>query len=193
LVNAVQRRLKYEKSVTQARTHAGEALSLGRGVCQDFAHVFIGACRRLGLPARYVSGYINHPGELATHAWCQVWAGDPVGWVEVDPTHGGFVNDDYVTTAVGRDYHDVPPNRGLWKGRAEETINVAVKVEPVDRVPLEWNDWNAPTFRSSGQGGQNQFQRSGSGGTRLQRQSRSAYPNQRQPRGPLRHQQGEQQ
>ena len=121
--------------MTTARTPVSEALALGRGVCQDFAHLFLGACRGLGLPARYVSGYVNHPGEIATHAWCQVWAGDRVGWVDVDPTRGEFVADDYVVTAVGRDYSDVPPNRGLWKGRAEETITVSVKVEPVDRVP----------------------------------------------------------
>ena len=188
LVQAVRDQLVYEKGSTKARTHAGEALALGRGVCQDFAHVYIAACRGLGLPARYVSGYHNSPGELATHAWCQVWAGEPVGWVDVDPTHGGFVGDDYVTTAVGRDYHDVPPNRGLWKGRAEETIGVTVKVEPVDRVPVEWNEWNAPAFRHSGQS-----QHSRSGSVRVQRQYRSAYPNQRQPRGSLHQQQGEQQ
>ncbi|MCA1685881.1 MAG: transglutaminase family protein, partial [Planctomycetia bacterium] len=127
LMAAVARRMKYEKGVTRTRTTVGEALGLGRGVCQDLAHLTIGACRALGLPARYVSGYINHPGEVATHAWCQVWAGEAAGWVDIDPTQGQFVNDDYVTTAVGRDYHDVPPNRGLWKGRAEESINVSVK------------------------------------------------------------------
>ena len=68
----------------------------------------------------------------------------PRGWVDVDPTRGEFVGDDHVVTAVGRDYSDVPPNRGVWKGRAEETIAVTVKVEPVDRVPLEWNEWATP-------------------------------------------------
>ena len=75
LMAAVSDRLKYEKGVTRARTNVGEALALGRGVCQDFAHLFVGICRGLGLPSRYVSGYVNHPGEIATHAWCQVWAG----------------------------------------------------------------------------------------------------------------------
>ena len=137
LMAAVAARLNYEKDVTTARTPLGEALDLGRGVCQDFAHLFIGACRGIGLPARYVSGYVNHPGEIATHAWCQVWAGDAVGWVDVDPTHGSSSPTTTSSTAVGRDYSDVPPNRGLWKGRAEETIAVTVKVEPVDRVPLD--------------------------------------------------------
>ena len=64
---------------------------------------------------------------IATHAWCQVWAGTGVGWVDVDPTHGYFPEDDHVVTAVGRDYSDVPPNRGLWKGDATETMSVIVK------------------------------------------------------------------
>ena len=59
------------------------------------------------------------------------------GWVDVDPTHGTFPGDDHVMIAVGRDYSDVPPNRGVWKGRADETISVSVKVDPIDRVPTE--------------------------------------------------------
>jgi transglutaminase-like putative cysteine protease len=200
LMGAVAGRLRYEKSVTRARSPVGEALRLGRGVCQDFAHLFIGACRGLGLPARYVSGYLNHPGEAATHAWCQVWAGDGVGWVDVDPTHGEFVGDDHVTTAVGRDYHDVPPNRGLWKGRAEESIAVSVKVEPVERVPVEWNDWGAPAFRP-GAGGMYQYQSQSQYPYQYQRQGsgarggrpRAAYPNQPGLRAGLINQQSEQQ
>jgi transglutaminase-like putative cysteine protease len=193
LMGAVADRLKYEKSVTRARTPVDEALRLGRGVCQDLAHLFLGACRCLGLPARYVSGYLNHPGEAATHAWCQVWAGEAVGWLDVDPTHREFVGDDHITTAVGRDYHDVPPNRGLWKGRAEESIAVSVKVEPLDRVPLAWNDWTAPAFRPGGSGQyQYQSQRQGPGG-RYPNRVRAPYPNQPGPRAGLANQQSEQQ
>jgi transglutaminase-like putative cysteine protease len=140
IVGAVRERLAYEKKVTTARTPVGEVLSLGRGVCQDFTHLFLGACRTLGLPARYVSGYVDGTGELATHAWCQVWA-DRVGWVDVDPTRGIFPDDHYVVTALGRDYSDVPPNRGVWKGLADETITVVVKIEPIDRVPPNWSEW----------------------------------------------------
>src|SRR5207253_7059254 len=100
LTATVRGRLVYEKKVTTARTPVGEALRLGRGVCQDFAHLFLGACRGIGLPARYVSGYIHQPGEVATHAWCQVWAGRS-GWVEVDPTQGSFPGDDHVKIAIG--------------------------------------------------------------------------------------------
>ena len=190
LMEAVNGRLKYEKSVTKARTHVGEALSLGSGVCQDYSHLFIGACRGLGIPARYVSGYWNHPGEIATHAWAQVWGGEMVGWIDVDPTHNTIVSDDHVTTAVGRDYTDVPPNRGLWKGRSEEVIAVTVKVEPVDRVPLEWNDWNAPVFR---QGERSSAAGGNRANGRIDRRSRAAYPNQPNPRSVLMQQQGEQQ
>jgi transglutaminase-like putative cysteine protease len=139
LFHATRSRLVYEKKVTTARTPVGESLRLGRGVCQDFAHLFIGACRGINLPARYVSGYIHEPGEIATHAWCQVWAGRN-GWVDVDPTRGQIVDDDYVRIAIGRDYQDVPPNRGVWRGNADETIGVVVKVEPIQRVPTDWGE-----------------------------------------------------
>lgn len=141
LMAATRSRLIYEKKVTTARTPVGEALALDRGVCQDFAHLFLGACRGFGLPARYVSGYIHEPGEIATHAWCQVWAGRN-GWVDVDPTRGEVVGDDYVRLALGRDYLDVPPNRGIYRGQADETITVAVKVEPISRMPSDWGEWS---------------------------------------------------
>jgi transglutaminase-like putative cysteine protease len=161
LMKSVRGRLKYEKKVTTARTSLGEALALGRGVCQDFTHLFLGACRGLGLPARYVSGYVHQPGEIATHAWCQVWAGSSGGWVDVDPTLNRVVEDQHVVTAVGRDFSDVPPNRGVWRGNAEESIAVSVKVEALDRVPGDWAEldgrvaWVGPqsTPSPSGRGG----------------------------------------
>ena len=161
LTEAVRSRLVYEKKVTTARTPVGEALRLGRGVCQDFAHLFLGACRGIGLPARYVSGYISQRGEVATHAWCQVWAGRG-GWVDVDPTHGTLPGDDHVKIATGRDYRDVPPNRGVWKGRARESISVSVKVDRIDRVPAEWTEWSetdAPWSPTSWLQSQRQSQR----------------------------------
>ncbi len=190
-MDALAGRLKYEKRVTTTRTPVSEALALGRGVCQDFAHLFVGICRGLGLPTRYVSGYVNHPGEIATHAWCQVWAGSGVGWIDVDPTRGEFPGDDYVVIAVGRDYSDIPPNRGVWIGKAQETIAVSVKVEPVDRVPQEWNEWAPqPSRREPGPA---QLQRQRSSSSQSQWQGHAAYPNQKG-RGPAqRQQQGEQQ
>jgi transglutaminase-like putative cysteine protease len=106
-------------------------------VCQDFAHLYLAVARMHGLPARYVSGYIHQPGELATHAWVQVWAGPGCGWINLDPTHGKWVGQDHVVTAVGRDFSDVPPNRGVWKGDANEFMSVTVNVQPVDRVPSD--------------------------------------------------------
>lgn len=144
VIAAVQARLKYEKRVTTANTSIDEVLKLGRGVCQDFAHLFLAICRGLGLPARYVSGYVDGPGEMETHAWCQVWGGEEMGWIDVDPTRGLIVGDHHVVTAVGRDYSDVPPNRGVWKGLADETISVSVQVEPIDRMPPDWGDWAVP-------------------------------------------------
>lgn len=142
LSERVRATLIYEKKVTTARTPVAEALRLGCGVCQDFAHLYLAACRGVGLPARYVSGYVHEEGEIATHAWCQVWSGQG-GWVDIDPTRGVFIDDDYIKIAVGRDYSDVPPNRGVWKGRADETIAVSVNIEPIDRVPNDWSDWSS--------------------------------------------------
>jgi transglutaminase-like putative cysteine protease len=181
LIEAVGKRLKYEKKVTTARTPLSEALGLGRGVCQDIAHLLLGACRAFNWPARYVSGYVNQPGEIATHAWCQVWGGSGVGWVDIDPTYGKFVEDDHVVTAVGRDFFDVPPNRGVWKGQAEETIHVAVKVEPVDRVPVEWAQISMPVPWA------------GSNAYPFQRVSRSNNLNHQARPGVLRQQQSQQQ
>lgn len=139
LVASVRSRLVYEKTVTTARTPVGEALRLGRGVCQDFAHLLLAACRGVGLPARYISGYVHQPGEIETHAWCQVWDGQG-GWVDVDPTHDRLPGEDYIT--IGRDYSGVPPNRGVWKGRGQESIAVSVKVEEIERVPADCGEWS---------------------------------------------------
>lgn len=192
VVDAVSERLRYEKKVTSVRTPLSEALALGRGVCQDFTHLLIGVCRALGLPARYVSGYVNHPGEVATHAWCQVWGSDLVGWLDVDPTAREFPGNDHVITAVGRDYSDVPPNQGVWKGRAEESMSVSVTVEPIERVPLEWNEWSGQPSSPAG-AGQSQRQTSAGGSVATVRRARPAYPNQARSRGGLLQQQGQQQ
>jgi len=134
--------LTYEPAVTHAGTSVEEVLDHNRGVCQDFAHVLIGLARLKGMPARYVSGYIHQPGQIATHAWAQVWFGPAVGWIDLDPTRAGFATDDHVTVAVGRDYSDVPPNRGLWAGEASESIEVVVEINELDRLPLDLADFS---------------------------------------------------
>jgi transglutaminase-like putative cysteine protease len=120
-----------------------EALAQRKGVCQDFAHIFIACWRAMGLPARYVSGYLlTHPppgkprliGSDASHAWASVYVPDmPQGqrWCDFDPTNNRAPGEDYVTLAHGRDYADVSPLRGVIRGGAHHTLDVAVTVEPV--------------------------------------------------------------
>jgi transglutaminase-like putative cysteine protease len=137
IMDTIRDRFTYESDVTHAWSSVEEVLELNRGVCQDFAHVLIGLARLKGMPARYVSGYIHQPGQIATHAWAQVWFGPRAGWIDLDPTRGVFATDDHITVAYGRDYSDVPPNRGLWSGEADESIEVAVEISPVDRLPTD--------------------------------------------------------
>lgn len=132
LMGAVRGRMTYETGSTHVRTVADEALAAGRGVCQDFAHVLIGVCRLHGIPARYVSGYLFDPratgnGNSASHAWVDVWATDG-GWISLGPTHDREQTGRYVRVGVGRDYADVPPTRGIYKGKAEEELAVAVRI-----------------------------------------------------------------
>jgi transglutaminase-like putative cysteine protease len=129
--HAVHRALAYTPGSTTVRTTADEALGAARGVCQDFAHVMIAACRALDLPARYVSGYMFAPQRgtaSASHAWVDVFVPGP-GWISLDPTHDGQQTDHYVRLAVGRDYSDVPPTRGVYKGVGREAMAVDVRVE----------------------------------------------------------------
>jgi transglutaminase-like putative cysteine protease len=135
LMEKVHGALSYVPGATDVKTRADEALRIGSGVCQDFAHVMIAASRSVGLPARYVSGYLNSPGaterqDAASHAWVDVFTPDE-GWISLDPTHNCRQNENYVRLAVGRDYGDVPPTRGVYKGNATEEMNVSVKVEVV--------------------------------------------------------------
>lgn len=120
LVNSwVFQTMRYEAGVTGVGTTAAQALALGRGVCQDYAHVMIAICRLLGVPARYVSGHML--GEGGTHAWVEVLvpeagaSGLAAAW-PFDPTHGRAAGLDYVTVAVGRDYRDVAPTSGGYLG-----------------------------------------------------------------------------
>ena len=115
----VYRHLTYTQDVTGVGTTADDALRLGRGVCQDYAHLMIALCRLSGLPARYVSGHLL--GEGAMHAWVEVLvpAGDgpdaPPAWQPFDPTHGRRAGMTYITVAVGRDYGDISPTRGTFR------------------------------------------------------------------------------
>jgi transglutaminase-like putative cysteine protease len=139
----------YTANATDAGTPALESLRLRRGVCQDFAHVMIGCLRSLGLAARYVSGYLltePPPGQPrlvgadASHAWVSVWSpaadesngasGDNT-WFDLDPTNDRAAGEDYVTLAIGRDFSDVSPLRGVIHGGDHHVLQVGVTVEPV--------------------------------------------------------------
>jgi len=130
VMSAVHAALIYEKGATNVHTTAAEALQLGRGVCQDFAHLLLAAYRTLGLPARYVSGYLHdrHNGQAAaSHAWVDVNVSGQ-DWISVDPTHNREQTAHYVRVAVGRDYADVPPTRGVFTGNGREVLDVNVRV-----------------------------------------------------------------
>jgi transglutaminase-like putative cysteine protease len=125
----------YETAATDAGTPALEALALRKGVCQDFAHVMLACLRSLGLPARYVSGYLFDPSKppdaiLASHAWAEVFL-DGRGWLGLDPTHDRPISTLYTRTAIGRDYADAAPVRGVYQGGAQETLEVRVRMRAV--------------------------------------------------------------
>ena len=139
LMHRIHDEFEYLPQSTSVTTGALEALSLRHGVCQDFAHVLIGACRSLGLAARYVSGYLlTQPppgkprlvGADASHAWAAVWC-PPYGWLALDPTNDVPVGQDHVTLAWGRDYADVAPLRGVIRGGSGNAPRVGVTVEPL--------------------------------------------------------------
>lgn len=139
LMQQIHADFRYEPLATDVGTRAGEALRLRRGVCQDFAHVLIAACRALGLSARYVSGYLltePPPGQPrligadASHAWVELWCPQQ-GWIGLDPTNAVLTGDSHVLLAWGRDYADVAPLRGVFRGGGQAMPRVAVTVEPV--------------------------------------------------------------
>jgi transglutaminase-like putative cysteine protease len=125
--------LEYRRGATSSSSTVSDALKLGAGVCQDFAHLGLALLRRVGVPCRYVSGYLYRDGapELETHAWAEAFV-PGVGWLAFDPTHGVLVSEPYVTVAVGRSYADVPPNRGVYRGEAKEQIDVGVVMQQLE-------------------------------------------------------------
>lgn len=119
----------YESGITVVTSTAAHALEIGRGVCQDHAHLFIACCRSAGVPARYVSGYVDpgHSDQAASHAWAEVWI-QGEGWVSVDVTHREIVRGRHCRLAIGRDYLSAAPVRGVRTGGGEESLRVQVSV-----------------------------------------------------------------
>lgn len=125
----------YKPAATSIEVPLQEVMEKRHGVCQDFAHVMIGALRSVGLAARYVSGYlrsgVNVQGAEASHAWVAVWIPGP-GWVDFDPTNNVIPNDGHVTVGWGRDYGDVTPVKGVSMGGGGQTVEVEVRVTPIE-------------------------------------------------------------
>jgi transglutaminase-like putative cysteine protease len=120
-----------------------EALKARDGVCQDFAHIMITLVRDLGIPCRYVSGYLytgseydDRAAEDASHAWVEAWLPE-LGWVGFDPTNNILAGERHIRIGVGRDYADVPPTQGVFKGNAESELSVGVQVKITDQLPFE--------------------------------------------------------
>ncbi|HEX2646806.1 MAG TPA: transglutaminase family protein [Candidatus Dormibacteraeota bacterium] len=129
LTLAISRDFNYDKTVTNVYSAVDDVLSLRAGVCQDFAHLLIAVARAMGVPARYVSGYIHSPGERATtasHAWAEAWIPGE-GWVGFDATHPVRTTEHHVRLAVGRDYTDAAPTRGVYVGSASGSMSISVK------------------------------------------------------------------
>ena len=132
-VDWAHRRLEYAKGITTVRTTATDAFRLGAGVCQDFAHLTLAVLRPLGIPARYVSGYL-YPGETAqvgmttvgeSHAWVEAWTGE---WWGIDPTHDRLAGERHVVVGRGRDYGDVTPLKGIYHGAPASGLTVSVEI-----------------------------------------------------------------
>lgn len=143
LAARIKAEFRYEPGTTDVTTTPAAAFTARRGVCQDFAQVMIAGLRGLGLPARYVSGYLRTeppPGKPrlegadATHAWVEVWCGPESGWIGLDPTNGIPAGEDHLVLAVGRDYADVSPLDGVIIASGGHTLEVKVDVVPI--LPL---------------------------------------------------------
>lgn len=141
LMTAIYTQFRYESGATDSYTPPLEAFHERHGVCQDFAHVMIIAARAHGIPAAYVSGYLRTrppPGKArligadATHAWVALWCGDRLGWIGFDPTNNVVVRSDHIFTAMGRDYTDVAPLDGVFRGGGKQKMKVSVDVAPVE-------------------------------------------------------------
>jgi transglutaminase-like putative cysteine protease len=134
------RDFKFRAGVTTISTPIAHVLERREGVCQDFTHLMLSALRSMGLPARYTSGYIRTrppPGEARrrgadqSHAWVGGWLGPDHGWIGLDPTNGVIVATEHVVLAIGRDFSDISPLRGMILGGGQHSLRVGVDLEPL--------------------------------------------------------------
>ncbi|GAC1367027.1 MAG: hypothetical protein NVSMB44_32100 [Ktedonobacteraceae bacterium] len=138
---AIYNNFEYAKQNTRVDSPIDDALKIRRGVCQDFAHIMIALVRELRIPCRYVSGYLFQQSERgdrssvgATHAWVEALLPN-VGWVGFDPTNNTIAGERHIRVAIGRDYADVPPTRGVFRGKSESELSVTVRVYPTETPP----------------------------------------------------------
>jgi transglutaminase-like putative cysteine protease len=143
LNSAIYNAFDYVPQSTTAESPIDEALGTRKGVCQDYANIMVALARHLRVPCRYVSGYLFHRVEYndrsaqdATHAWVETLLPE-LGWVGFDPTNNLLAGQRHIRVAVGRDYADVPPTRGVFKGAAESELSVAVQVKPAEEPDSE--------------------------------------------------------
>jgi transglutaminase-like putative cysteine protease len=146
LNHSIYQAFEYKTGVTDAYSPIDDALKAGVGVCQDFAHIMIAAARSWGVPARYVSGYLHHgkngrdrSQDDATHAWVEIYF-PSMGWIGFDPTNDIMAGERHIRVAVGRDYADVPPTRGTYKGGAESELAISVSVQPT-QAPIRHEEF----------------------------------------------------
>ena len=134
LTLTISREFTYDRAVTDVYSAVDDVLELRAGVCQDFAHLFIAVARAMGVPARYVSGYIHSPdgggSSSASHAWAEGWVPGR-GWVGFDATHPVRTSENHVRLAVGRDYSDAAPTRGIYVGSATGSMAVGVRTRSI--------------------------------------------------------------
>lgn len=140
LTDQIHHEFQYDTAATHVDSTTEQAFELRAGVCQDFAHIQIACLRSIGLPARYVSGYLRtvpkageQPmlGADESHAWISVYAGDDLGWVDFDPTNACVCDTNHIPICVGRDYGDVSPMRGVALGGGNTELKVSVNVESI--------------------------------------------------------------
>lgn len=140
---------EYAPETTEVDSPIDVAINQRSGVCQDFANIMIALVRGLKIPCRYVSGYLfhrtddrSHIAQDATHAWVEAYL-PTLGWVGFDPTNDLIVGDRHIAVAVGRDYTDVPPTRGVFKGNVESQLSVAVRVRQAETDEVESSELHA--------------------------------------------------
>lgn len=143
LTHRIRTEFTFRSGVTNLSTPITTVLEKRHGVCQDFTHLMIASLRALGIPARYVSGYIRTkppPGQKKrlgsdqSHAWVSAWMGPEHGWIDLDPTNDLVVHEEHVVLAWGRDYSDISPLYGIILGGGRHTLKVGVDLEPADAV-----------------------------------------------------------